>query len=256
MIDLVLAALVFIMCYMMGWFVVSLVTKRNDIADVAWGLGFIATAAFLGIRTGNWHTHALIVMVLTSLWGLRLAVHIFSRNRKKAEDFRYKQWREEWGKWWIVRSLFQVWLLQGLFMWLISMSAIAAFAASQQAISLIQFMGILVWIIGFYFEAVGDWQLAQHIKNPKNKGVLMTTGLWKYTRHPNYFGEVTQWWGVWLVVAGLPFGWLALISPLTISWLILKVSGIPLLEKKYQGRADFEAYALATNAFFPWFPKK
>jgi steroid 5-alpha reductase family enzyme len=256
MIDLVLAALVFIMCYMMGWFVVSLVTKRNDIADVAWGLGFIATAAFLGIRTGNWHIHALTVMVLTSLWGLRLAIHIFSRNRKKAEDFRYKQWREEWGKWWIVRSLFQVWLLQGLFMWLISMSAIAAFAANQQAISLIQFMGILVWITGFYFEAMGDWQLAQHIKNPKNKGVLMTNGLWKYTRHPNYFGEVTQWWGVWLVVAGLPFGWLALISPLTISWLILNVSGIPLLEKKYQGRADFEAYAKVTNAFFPWFPNK
>jgi steroid 5-alpha reductase family enzyme len=256
MIQLGLTALMFIVCYMIGWFVVSLITKRNDIADIAWGLGFIATATFLGIQTGNWHTHAVVVMGLTSLWGIRLAVHIFGRNRKRAEDFRYKQWREEWGKWWVLRSLFQVWLIQGLFMWLISLSAVTAFAAESQPLKWLNSLGILVWIIGFYFEAVGDWQLAQHIKNPKNRGVLMTKGLWRYTRHPNYFGEVTQWWGVWLTIFGLPLAWMAIISPLTISWLILKVSGIPMLEKKYQGRADFEAYAKVTNAFFPWWPKK
>jgi steroid 5-alpha reductase family enzyme len=226
------------------------------VADIAWGLGFIATAAFLAIRTCNWQDHAMVVMGLTSLWGIRLAVHIFSRNRKKNEDFRYKRWREEWGRWWIVRSLLQVWLLQGVFMWLISQSAVVAFGASQQPFLLINMVGILVWGIGFYFEAVGDWQLAQHIKNPKNKGVLMTKGLWRYSRHPNYFGEVTQWWGMWLVVFGLPYSWAAIISPLTISWLILKVSGIPMLEKKYLGRPDFEAYAAVTNAFFPWFPKR
>lgn len=255
MIQLALAGLVFIVGYMMIWFGISLITKRNDIADIAWGLGFIATAAFLGIQTGNWQSHSLVVMGLTSLWGVRLAAHIFSRNRKKAEDFRYKTWREEWGKWWVLRSLFQVWLLQGVFMWLISMSAINAFSGLGSW-SWINGLGVFIWAVGFYFEAVGDWQLAQHIKNPKNKGVLMTGGLWQYTRHPNYFGEVTQWWGMWLVVFGLPLSWVAVISPLTISWLILKVSGIPMLEKKYRGRADFEAYAKVTNAFFPWFPKK
>lgn len=255
MIELGLDALVFVGGYMFGWFLLSLALKRNDIADIAWGLGFIATTVFLGIQTGNWQSHSWVVMGLTSLWGIRLAGHIFSRNRKKKEDFRYQQWREEWGKWWVVRSLLQVWLLQGLFMWLISMSAVVAFLGIGSW-SWVNGLGIMVWLIGFYFESVGDWQLSQHIKNPKNKGMLMTKGLWRYTRHPNYFGEVTQWWGMWLTVVGLPWYWLAIISPLTISWLILKVSGIPMLEKKYQGRPDFEAYAKVTNAFFPWFLKR
>lgn len=256
MIELAVTAFLFVMGYMGGWFLLSLILRRNDIADIAWGLGFIATAVFLGTKTGNWHDHTMVVMGLTSLWGLRLAIHIFGRNRKKAEDFRYQKWREEWGKWWVLRSLFQVWLLQGVFMWLISFSTIIAFTAESGTFSWLNWVGIVVWLIGFYFEAVGDWQLGQHIRRPENKGVLMTKGLWQYTRHPNYFGEVTQWWGIWLTVVGLPWSWVAVISPLTISWLILKVSGIPMLEKKYQGRTDFEAYAKVTNAFFPWFPKK
>lgn len=117
------------------------------------------------------------------------------------------------------------------------------------------FLGLVIWLIGFFFEAVGDAQLSEFLKNPKNKGKIIQTGLWRYTRHPNYFGEVAQWWGIWLITLGIPLGWFGIIGPLTITVLILFVSGVPLLEKKYQGRADFEAYKKQTSVFFPLPPK-
>ena len=116
-------------------------------------------------------------------------------------------------------------------------------------------IGSTVWWVGFLFESIGDWQLTKFIGNKKNKGKVMTTGLWKYTRHPNYFGEVTMWWGLWLIVAPLNGGITAIISPLTITFLLLKVSGIPMLEKKYEKKKAFQAYKKKTSAFFPLPPK-
>ena len=150
---------------------------------------------------------------------------------------------------------FQVFLLQGFFMLLISTSAITAFADSFGKLGLLEAAGAVVWLTGFFFESVGDLELSRFVKNPANKGKLMTGGLWRYTRHPNYFGEVTQWWGIFLVVLSSPYGFLAIISPLTITFLILKVSGIPMLEKKYEGRADFAQYKRKTSAFFPLPPR-
>jgi steroid 5-alpha reductase family enzyme len=114
-------------------------------------------------------------------------------------------------------------------------------------------VGFLVWITGFYFESTGDAQLARFVRDPINKGKIMQSGLWKYTRHPNYFGEVTQWWGIFIISLSVPFGIFTIIGPLTITYLILFVSGVPMLEKKYAGRADFEAYKKRTSVFFPWF---
>ena len=122
-------------------------------------------------------------------------------------------------------------------------------------INLLVIIGFIVWLIGFYFESVGDKQLANFIHNPENKGKLMTEGLWKYSRHPNYFGEVTQWWGIWIIALSVPYGWVAIIGPITITILILFVSGVPLLEKKYKGRSDFEAYKKRTSIFIPLPPK-
>ncbi len=254
--NILLFVLGAIFIYMTFWFFLSLVFKRNDIADIAWGLGFILIAWSLVLKKETVINPAfLIIVILTTLWGLRLAAHIYSRNKNKKEDYRYKEWRDQWGKWFYVRSYFQVFMLQGFFMFLISFS-VAAVSASYQKLSFLNYFGLIVWVVGFFFESVGDFQLAKFLKEPKNAGKIMRSGLWKYTRHPNYFGEVAQWWGIYFVAFGAPMWVLAIISPLTITYLILKVSGIPMLEKKYENNLEFQEYKKVTNAFFPWVPKR
>ncbi|MFT5436634.1 MAG: steroid 5-alpha reductase family enzyme [Ulvibacter sp.] len=242
--------------YMSLWFVVSLIKKRNDLADVAWGLGFVLMAWLSYFLAEDPGMRGILVGVLVSIWGLRLALHIHSRNKGKAEDYRYLAWRKEWGKWFYIRSYFQVYLLQGVFLFLIVSPILLINKDTGGDLGLLDFIGVVVWLFGFYFEAVGDAQLSRFIKNPENKGKLMTKGIWKYTRHPNYFGEVTQWWGIWLVALSVPNGVLAIIGPITITFLILKVSGIPMLEKKMEEHPDFAEYKRRVSVFIPMLPKK
>ncbi|MCU0660615.1 MAG: DUF1295 domain-containing protein [Candidatus Pacebacteria bacterium] len=249
-----LALILFV--YMQFWFVVSLVKKRNDVADVAWGLGFVLLAWVSFFMADFRNSVGLIVSVLVSIWGLRLAWHIYTRNKNKIEDYRYLQWRKEWGKWFYIRSYFQVYILQGVLLFLIVSPVLIIHASQDLSFRVLTFIGLLVWAIGFYFEAIGDLQLARFIKNADNKGKLIMTGLWAYTRHPNYFGEVMQWWGIWLVALGTPLGHLTIIGPLTITVLLLKISGIPLLEKKMAAHPDFAAYKKRVSVFFPLPPKK
>lgn len=250
---LTLAGIVFV--YMSLWFLVSLVKKRNDVADVAWGLGFVLMAWTSFFLSEDFSVRGLLVSVLVSIWGVRLAWHIHARNKTKTEDFRYKTWRNEWGKWFYVRSYGQVYLLQGALLFVIALPVLIINTNSGPSLGLLDFIGTGVWLFGFYFEAVGDAQLARFITNPQNKGKLMQSGLWAYSRHPNYFGEVTQWWGIWLLTLSLPGGWFSVISPLTITFLILKVSGIPLLEKKLAEHPEFAEYKRTTSMFLP-FPKR
>lgn len=248
-----------IFAYMTVFFLYALYKKRNDIADIIWGPGFIAVAwTNIIVFEALQNVHAMLVASVITVWGFRLAIHIYLRNRGRDEDFRYKKWREEWGRNFALRTYFQVFLLQGLFMLLISLPMIAASLLATPAMGWITAIGFLAWLKGFGYEAIGDYQLMKFKKNPENAGKIMKTGLWKYARHPNYFGEVTQWWGIFLMVLPLPYPALiiSLVGPLTITFLILKVSGIPMLEKKYDGNPEFEEYKKRTNAFFPWFPKK
>jgi steroid 5-alpha reductase family enzyme len=240
---------------MSTWFIVSLVKKRNDVADVAWGLGFVLItwiSFFLSDDTG---LRGILVGVLVSIWGLRLAWHIHARNKNKAEDYRYLAWRKEWGKWFYIRSYFQVYILQGLLLLLIVTPVLLINKNAGANINLLDFIGVAIWLYGFYFESVGDAQLARFIKDPANKGKLMQSGLWAYTRHPNYFGEVTQWWGIWIISLSTPGGVFGIIGPITITFLILKVSGIPLLEKKMRENPEFEEYKNKVSMFIP-LPKK
>lgn len=250
---LILALILFI--YMNLWFVVSLVKKRNDVADIAWGWGFVlmAWASFFLSQFFSWQS--ILVNTLITIWGFRLALHIYARHRGKQEDYRYLEWRKQWGKWFFIRSYFQVFIVQGIFLFLIALPAIFLNLHST-FFSVFGIIGLLVWVVGFFFEAVGDYQLSRFIKNPDNKGKIMQTGLWQYTRHPNYFGEVAQWWGIFLIALSAPGALITIIGPFTISTLILFVSGIPLLEKKYIGNTDFENYKKRTSVFFPWFVKK
>jgi steroid 5-alpha reductase family enzyme len=238
---------------MSTWYVVSIILKRNDVADFAWGLGFV-TLAWTSFLYSGFSERGLLATLLVTIWGSRLAWHIYLRNRGKAEDYRYQIWRKEW-KYFYLRSFLQVFLLQGVLLYLIALPFLYINHASDWGVNLLDFIGVVIWSIGFYFESTGDSQLKKFISNPNNKGKIMNTGLWKYSRHPNYFGEVTQWWGIYVMTLSLPFGFVTIIGPLTITILILFVSGVPLLEKKYLGRPDFEEYKEKTSIFFPLPPK-
>jgi steroid 5-alpha reductase family enzyme len=238
------------------WFVLSLIKKRNDVADVAWGLGFVFITWASFFISGTYGVRGLLVGILVSLWGLRLAIHIHKRNKGKVEDYRYLAWRKEWGRWFFIRSYFQVYILQGALLFLVVLPVLLINKNSVSAFGFLDIIGVAIWLFGFYFEAVGDAQLARFIKNSENKGKLMQSGLWAYTRHPNYFGEVTQWWGLWIVALSAPNGLFGIVGPLTITFLILKVSGIPMLEKKMALNPEFDNYQKRVSIFFPLPPRK
>ncbi len=234
-------------------FIVATAIKNNGIVDIIWGLGFVLIAGIVYLGAPSLSTAT--VMILTTAWGVRLATHIGMRNLGQKEDFRYAQWRRDWGNWWLIRSFLQVYLLQWVFMQLVSVPIILSSAGGvvSQAWLL---AGIAIWLVGFYFEAIGDYQLTVFKSKKTSKGKLMTTGLWRYTRHPNYFGEATLWWGIALIAYVASGNPIAFLGPITIDFLLLKVSGIPMLEAKYKGRKDWAAYARRTSAFFPLPPKK
>lgn len=241
-------------CYMTFWFIVSIFKKRNDVADIAWGIGF-PLMAWASFALSSYSLRAIVINILISIWGIRLASHIYTRNRNKPEDARYAAWRKAW-KHFYLRSFFQVFMLQGLFLYLIVLPALFANIKADTDLGLLGVIGVAIWILGFIFESVGDKQLANFIKDPANKGEIMQSGLWKYTRHPNYFGEVTMWWGIFVIALGIPNAAYTIIGPLTITTLILFVSGVPLLEKRYQGNVAYEAYKKKTSVFIPLPPKK
>lgn len=242
-----------IVVYMIFWFSVALIYKRNDVADIGWGLGFVMVAWLSYLISSRYNLQSILVNSLITLWGIRLAWHIYKRNSRLKEDFRYVAWKKEWKNFYI-RSFIQVFLLQGVFMFLISLPVIFINLNSLFPVPLF-YIGILTWLVGFFFEVVGDYQLAQFSKT-KKKGEIMQKGLWKYSRHPNYFGEVLLWWGIFLMAFSNSYTPWLVVGPLTITGLILFVSGIPMLEKKYEGNQEFEKYKLKTSAFFPLPPKK
>ena len=242
---------IFVFLYMTLGFLIGLATKDNSVADVLWGLGFVLIAWYSLIRASTFEIEQLLITSLVSIWGLRLFAHILARKWKKPEDYRYAKWRKDWGKWVNLRAYFQVFLLQGLMMFIISAPILLVNLYYQERSYWYWIAGVSVWLIGFFFEAAGDAQLRDFVKT-KKKGEIMTKGLWKYTRHPNYFGESAMWWGLF-VLSGQ---WLAIVSPLLLTFLLLKVSGVPLLEKKYEGNPAWEAYKKKTSVFVPWPPKK
>lgn len=246
------------------WFIVSILKKRNDVADVAWGLGFVLLAWLGFAASDTMSARGMVVALLVSIWGTRLAWHIAKRHRGKPEDYRYAQWRTDWGKWFLLRSYGQVYLLQGALLFLVSTPVLLIMWSGGESFlwstghpfNFLDTLGLLVWMIGFFFESMGDKQLARFLGDESNRGKLMQSGLWRYTRHPNYFGEVTQWWGIWTMALSVPYGFYGIIGPLTITFLILRVSGVPLLEQKMAEHPDFARYKKQTSMFFPLPPKK
>lgn len=241
--------------YFLGFFLLGTFLKNNSIVDQAWGVGFVLITFYSMISLGNFGIVSLLTTLLVTLWGGRLFYHIMRRNVGKPEDFRYANWRKEWGKYVIPRAFLQVYMLQALFMMVIAFPIVLIHQETEATLNAITAIGAIVWIIGYYFEVVGDAQLAAFKKNSANKGKLMTTGLWRYTRHPNYFGEAVMWWGIFIIALSVGASPLSIISPIAITYLLRFVSGVPMLEKAMKGRPGFEEYAKRTNIFVPWFEK-
>jgi steroid 5-alpha reductase family enzyme len=249
--NLVIEVGLVICLYMTIIFILALMRKDNSIVDVAWGPGFILVAIYTIIQSGEVDLRKMIVSLLVLLWGMRLSFHILVRNSGKGEDFRYKAWRNTW-KFFILRSFFQIFMLQGVFMLIISMPVWFINAGTGGPLGPWDSLGLVVFGAGFMLEVVADYQLAEFKKNPENRGKIMTSGVWAVSRHPNYFGEALVWWGISFYALSFPLGWSALISPVIITLLLRFVSGVPMLEKKYENHPDWADYKAKTAAFVPF----
>lgn len=238
-----------------GW-LISLKTDNVTVADTLWGLGFVLIAWISWFRADGYPPRQWLLVALTTLWGLRLSFYMFRRNYGKPEDPRYAQWRQAGGKRFRLISLFKVFLLQALFLWVIALALQAGQAAGQPGrIGLGDMAGIMVWTIGFVFETVSDRQLARFKADPANRNKVLNTGLWRFSRHPNYFGESLIWWGIFLIALSNPANWWTVVSPLVITVVLTKMTGVALSEKlSVQNRPDYRAYVQTTPAFFPWIP--
>jgi steroid 5-alpha reductase family enzyme len=243
--------------YMVAAWVVSLALRDASIADVFWGPGF-ALVAVLSAAVAPPSARGALLAALTSLWGLRLALHIGRRWwKKKEEDRRYQAMRANWGSRFPVASLFTVFLLQGALLWVVSLPLQAgAGLGASRPLSLLDAAGVVVFAVGLGFEAMGDAQLARFLAEPANRGKVMQAGLWRYTRHPNYFGDSLVWWGLGLLGASSG-AWWCLAGPALMTFLLVRVSGVSLLEKDIAGRRpEYVAYVRRTSPFLPLPPSR
>jgi steroid 5-alpha reductase family enzyme len=251
-------ALAVIMILMTLLWILSIFLKNVSIVDLFWGAGFVLAAGFYFLASEGHSQRKIVMFSLVALWGLRLSVYLAWRNIGKGEDFRYREFRKKFGEnryWWI--SFFQTFLLQGVLMWLISAPLLGAMFYQEQAFpGILDITAIFLWITGFIFEAGGDLQLALFRSNPANKGKVLDSGFWKYTRHPNYFGDTAVWWGYgfFCLAAG---SFIPLLGSVLMTALIIKVSGVALLERSLsEQKPDYKKYIERTSSFFPWFPKR
>ncbi len=257
MIPSPLIVVIAVFAYMTLFYVVAQVKGDYSVVDIAWGFGFVLVGVLSLFLSPQLTFKGIFSVSLVGLWGLRLGIHILRRNWGKPEDFRYTEMRNNWGGGAAVISYFRIFLLQGVLMLSISYPLIMINFLPVPQLGVIDLIGGIIFLVGFEFEAIGDYQLAQFIKYRKSeKNRIMKDGLWKYTRHPNYFGEALLWWGIFLLALPVRFGWLAVFSPIVIDFLLLKVSGVPLLEERYKDVEEFQEYAAHTNKFFPWFPNE
>ncbi|UCC20500.1 MAG: DUF1295 domain-containing protein [Promethearchaeota archaeon] len=257
----------FLLGYLIIAFIIGTIKKNNGLMDVFYGPGYFVVAltslVLYFMLNGFLNIRQIIVTSLVFIWALRLGTYVFIRNRGKPEDYRYQAMRKRWKTNIVLKSLIRVYIFQGVVIFIVAFPVwFVNMSNNSPLISLIDFSGItlwlgaIIWIIGFLFETFGDYQLYKFKKDPNNKGQVMDQGLWKYTQHPNYFGEVTQWWGIFIIALAVPFGFISVVGPIFITYMIIKVSGIRLLNYRYKDDDKYADYKRRTSQFFPWFPKK
>jgi len=253
-----LIALLAIISMMSLLWIISLPLKNVSIVDLFWGVGFVVACFIYFLKTDGHDIRKMLLLTMVSIWGLRLSIYLAWRNIGKGEDYRYQKFRKEYGEhryWWI--SFFQTFLLQGILMWLISAPLLGAqYYNNGNALHILDYLGVFVWLVGFIFEAGGDIQLARFKANPANKGKVMNRGFWHYTRHPNYFGDSAIWCGYALICISAG-SYLPVLGAVVMVALIIKVSGVALLEKTLKvTKPEYKDYIEKTSAFIPWFQKR
>ena len=254
--PLAVAALT-IAAIMLATWVISLIVKNASIVDVVWGLGFVAVAWAVRLSVDGLSARQNLLVAMTTVWGLRLGGYLFWRNHGKGEDYRYKAMRKHWGPRFGLISLVTVFALQGTLMFFVSLPVQLGQLRTTPSLGALAWVGVAVWLIGLFFEAVGDAQLARFKKNPANAGTVMNKGLWKYTRHPNYFGDACVWWGIALVAAEVPIGRWGFIGAAVMTLFLRRVSGVTLLEKSLVKRREgYVDYVARTSPFVPRPPKR
>jgi len=245
-----------ITCMMLLVWLISLKMRDASIVDIAWGSGFVVVAwVSFWLSDGN-PTRSLLLTVLTSIWGLRLAFYLAKRNLGHGEDFRYQSMRRKHGSKFAFVSLYSVFGIQGLLMWIVSLPVQLGQVRATPNFGVIGAAGVLSWGLGMFFEAVGDAQLAKFKRDPENKGLVMNRGLWRYTRHPNYFGDSCVWVGLGLIAAESRIGIFGLVGPVVMTILLVKVSGAALLDRAMLKRKPgYETYVASTSGFIPRPPR-
>lgn len=232
------------------FFLVGVLKKNYAVIDIGWGLGFILIAMItyfhhpLSIRNA-------LTLFLVTLWGLRLASYLFKRNHGLPEDYRYAEFRKEWGAKANLHAYLKVYLFQGLLMFIISLPIMFGMKQELNEMTILNRAGAIIWVIGLSIEIWADNYLAWFKKRPENKGKICTSGPWRFSRFPNYFGEVLLWYGIYLLNFSPATSW-TIIGPITINFLILKVTGVPFLEKKYSQREDYREYSKRVPRFVPF----
>lgn len=257
--NLVMTALLILLCQLALW-ALSIRLRDASIVDIFWGPSFalIAVATWLNVQDVGVESRKLLIVALTCIWSLRLGVYIWLRARGHGEDPRYTAFRKHATGNENIFILRNVYLAQGRAMWITSLPVqVGQFLVRPESIGLIAWIGVAVWTMGFLFETVGDWQLARFRANPANAGRIMDQGLWRYTRHPNYFGDACVWWGLCLIACDHWIGLISLYGPWRMTHSLVNRTGKALLEKKMRKtRPEYEAYIARTSGFFPWPPKK
>jgi steroid 5-alpha reductase family enzyme len=231
---------------------ISRIINRVDIIDIGWGIGFLIIAVLALIFSDKFYFKQIILLTMIFIWSMRLSIYLFLRIKQSSEeDHRYQEFRKSWKGNFKIQSYFKIFIFQGILILLISLPILIVNSSPSKTFNLIDFFGVSIWFIGFVIESISDYQLASFKKQKSNKGKIMNKGLWKFSRHPNYFGEILLWWGIFLLTLTNAGWYIALISPLLISYLIIKVSGIPLAEKSLKQKDGFKEYASKTSILIP-----
>ena len=251
-----LASALAIVTVMLTTWVISVMIKNASIVDIVWGLGFVVVAWTVRLTVDGDPARQNLLTVLVTLWCLRLALYLAKRNIGHGEDFRYVLMRRKHGARFPLVSLYTVFAFQGALMWVVSLPVQLGQADDGVSVGPLAVIGVLLWVVGFVFETVGDAQLARFKKDPANAGKVMDRGLWSLTRHPNYFGDAVQWWGIGIVAAEAGTAAIGLIGPVVMTFLLTRVSGVPMLEHSMaKRRPGYEDYVRRTSAFFPRPPR-
>jgi len=254
--SVLLAAAAAIVVLMLGTWLLSLVWRDASIVDPVWPLGFVVVAwVTLTVADGN-PTRQWVLVGMTTIWGLRLSGYLAWRKHGAPEDPRYQAMRRHWGERFPLMSLLTVFALQGTLMWIVSLPVQLGQVRDTPDLGVLAFVGIALWIVGVTFETVGDAQLARFKSDPASKGQVMDRGLWRYTRHPNYFGDTCVWWGIALVAAETGIGAIGIVGAVVMTVLLVRVSGVPMLERSMaKRRPGYAEYVRRTSAFIPRPPR-